>query len=139
MDSKIPLLILTATAPTDSAMSREVDVRTVSVTLPVEGAPTAHVATSVVVVPVGTAAVLERVGVASEEGDSFNVSRRSSAEEDSAGGAAVVLEAVDSEETVSATAGADSLETDSVGGSVDGLVASLEKRAAKLLSVVYIR
>jgi hypothetical protein len=92
-----------------------------------------------VVVPVGTAAVLALVGVASAEGDSFNVSRRSSAVGDSAGAAAVVLVAVDSEETVSETAEADSLETASVGVSVDGSVASLEKSAAKILLLVYIR
>ena len=83
--------------------------------------------------------MLALVGVASEEGDSFNGSQRSSAEGDLAGAAAVVLVAVDSEGTVSETAEADSLETDSVGGSVDGSVASLEKSAAKILSLVYIR
>lgn len=138
-DSKIPLQIRTATALTDSATSREADVRTVSVTFQVEGVPTAHVAAPGVVVPVGTAAVLALVGVASAEGDSFNVSRRSSAVGDSAGAAAEVLVAVDSEETGSETAEADSLETDSVGVSVDGSVASLEKTAAKILLLVYIR
>ena len=138
-DSKIPSLIRTATALTDSATSREADVRTVPVTFQVEGVPTAHVAAPGVVVPVGTAAVLALVGVASEEGDSFNVSLRSSVVGDSAGAAAMVSVAVDSEETGSETAEADSLETDSVGGSVDGSVASLEKSAAKILSLVYIR